>query len=62
MEDIEKVVAKLSGKGVTFEQYDFMHTNESGITPGGDNGPRMAWFKDPAENIISVMQITGHTS
>lgn len=55
VDDIEHTVDQLADKGVTFEQYDFMNTNEKGISsmPGG---PSMAWFKDPAGNILAVME------
>lgn len=60
VEDIEKSVDELIAKGITFEQYDFLNTNEKGIAKmpeeGGANGPTMAWFTDPAGNIFSLMQ------
>jgi catechol 2,3-dioxygenase-like lactoylglutathione lyase family enzyme len=53
--NIEESVQKLSEKGVTFEQYDEpIKTDEKGIFRGG--GPLIAWFKDPAGNILSVIQ------
>ncbi len=53
--DIEKTVDKLAESGVTFERYgqDFKQ-DERGISRG--NGPLIAWFKDPAGNILSVLQ------
>ena len=58
VDDIEAAVDELTGKGVTMERYDGFDHDERGIAdPGGDPGPRIAWFKDPAGNIISVMQI-----
>lgn len=60
VEDIEKSVDELIAKGITFEQYEFLNTNEKGISKmpeeGGANGPTMAWFTDPAGNIFSLMQ------
>jgi|SRR3989344_1051938 len=60
VDDIEIAVDGLAEKGVEFEQYDneYMKTNEKGISRGdGQNGPiGMAWFKDPAGNILSVLQ------
>jgi predicted enzyme related to lactoylglutathione lyase len=54
--DVEKTVDELIGKGITFEQYDGeIKTNEKGIAKG-DKGPTIAWFKDPAGNIISVLE------
>ncbi len=59
--DIEKAVVDLSGVGVSMQQYDMdiIKTDEQGImrTPEGAPGPRaIAWFKDPAGNIIAVIQ------
>ena len=54
--DIEKTVDDLSGRGVEFEHYKGtdIETDEKGIFRGG--GPLIAWFKDPAGNILSVIQ------
>ncbi len=55
--DIEKAVDELISKGITFEQYgEPMKTNEKGIVRGDGRGPDIAWFKDPAGNILSVLQ------
>jgi catechol 2,3-dioxygenase-like lactoylglutathione lyase family enzyme len=53
--NIEDAVDRLRGAGVEFEQYGEgpIKTNEKGIaTPG----PKQAWFKDPAGNILSVIE------
>jgi len=50
--DIEAAVAELKARGVTFEQYEGV--GEDGIFRG--EGPLIAWFKDPAGNILSVLQ------
>src|SRR5687768_3060800 len=55
VDDIEKTVDDLTQKGITFERYTSeIQTNEKGISSGeGPNaGPKMAWFKDPAGNIL----------
>jgi predicted enzyme related to lactoylglutathione lyase len=55
VDDIEAAVDRLREAGVTFEQYDSgpIKTDEKGIaTPG----PKQAWFKDPAGNILSVIE------
>jgi catechol 2,3-dioxygenase-like lactoylglutathione lyase family enzyme len=54
--DIESVVDDLHKKGVQFEQYDmpYMKTNERGVAEQG--GRKMAWFKDPSGNILSLLQ------
>jgi catechol 2,3-dioxygenase-like lactoylglutathione lyase family enzyme len=53
--DVEAAVDGLSSRGVEFERYDGFEQDEKGIahTPGG--GPDIAWFKDPAGNILSVL-------
>ncbi|RFN59942.1 VOC family protein [Marixanthomonas ophiurae] len=53
--DIEKTVVALTEKGVVFEQYKDLNTDEKGISH--NEGPLIAWFKDPAGNILSVIQI-----
>lgn len=54
--DIEKAVDELAANGVQFEQYtvDGVQTDKKGIFRGG--GPLIAWFKDPAGNILSVLE------
>ncbi|MBA2519941.1 MAG: VOC family protein [Chloroflexia bacterium] len=52
--DIEQAVAELGRRGVSFERYDGMETDEQGIARG--EGPAIAWFKDPAGNILSVLE------
>ena len=55
VDDIEKAVDQLSKAGVCFERYEGnMKTDAKGIFRGG--GPLIAWFKDPAGNILSVLQ------
>jgi catechol 2,3-dioxygenase-like lactoylglutathione lyase family enzyme len=53
--NIEQAVDDLTAAGVRFERYDGMESDERGISRGGD-GPTIAWFKDPAGNILSVLQ------
>ena len=53
--NIEKAVDDLTDAGVRFEQYDGdLKTDEKGIFRGG--GPLIAWFKDPAGNILSLIE------
>jgi catechol 2,3-dioxygenase-like lactoylglutathione lyase family enzyme len=54
VDDIEKAVGELAERGVRFERYDDSNTDEKGIYRG--QGPLIAWFKDPAGNILSVLQ------
>ena len=52
--DIDKAVDELTTAGVRFEQYEGeLQTDEKGISCG--EGPTIAWFKDPAGNILSVL-------
>jgi len=56
VDNVEKAVDDLIAAGVTFEQYDEpMKTDEKGILHGDGRGPDIAWFKDPAGNILSVL-------
>jgi uncharacterized protein YqgV (UPF0045/DUF77 family) len=56
--DIDAAADALAGKGVTFERYEGMPHDEKGIArpPSPEYGPPIAWFKDPAGNILSVLQ------
>lgn len=56
--DIGQVVTELAAKGVQFEQYEGMHQDDAGIAHGiaANMGPDIAWFKDPAGNILAVLQ------
>jgi catechol 2,3-dioxygenase-like lactoylglutathione lyase family enzyme len=55
--EIDEVVDELSKKGVEFEKYDepYVKTDEKGISRM-EGGPSMAWFKDPAGNILGILQ------
>jgi predicted enzyme related to lactoylglutathione lyase len=57
VKDIEETVNELTKKGVKFEKYDApgIKTDAKGIARGG-GGPNIAWFKDPAGNILSVIE------
>lgn len=52
--DVEAAVDQLADKGVRFEHYDGFPQDEKGIMRG--HGPDIAWFKDPAGNILSVLK------
>jgi catechol 2,3-dioxygenase-like lactoylglutathione lyase family enzyme len=54
VEDIDKVVDELTARGVRFERYEGLDQDDKGVLRSG--GPRIAWFKDPAGNILSVIQ------
>jgi catechol 2,3-dioxygenase-like lactoylglutathione lyase family enzyme len=55
VDDLEGAVDELAGRGVRFERYEGFNQDERGISrdPGG---PPIAWFRDPAGNILSVLQ------
>jgi predicted enzyme related to lactoylglutathione lyase len=57
--DVEKAVDQLTVKGVKFEHYNIpdIAQDKKGIARGPD-GPAIAWFKDPAGNILSVLELT----
>jgi catechol 2,3-dioxygenase-like lactoylglutathione lyase family enzyme len=59
--DIEAAVDALSARGVAFSRYDGMNQDEHGIwtTPGGD---RVAWFRDPDGNVLSLTQFAAVAS
>ena len=54
VDDIDGAVDALAARGVDFERYDGMEQDEKGIMRAG--GPYIAWFKDPAGNVLSVLQ------
>ncbi|MEU0173678.1 VOC family protein [Streptomyces massasporeus] len=56
VDDIEAAVDELERRGVRFERYDHLKTDDKGIFRGG--GPLIAWFTDPAGNVLSVLQDT----
>jgi catechol 2,3-dioxygenase-like lactoylglutathione lyase family enzyme len=58
VEDLDAAVDELTAKGVTFERYPGMDHDEKGIvrSPSPEMGPDIAWFKDPAGNIVSVLK------
>lgn len=61
VEDIDAAVAELKQRGITFEQYDLGNgatTDEPGVLRGksANMGPDIAWFKDPAGNVLAVLE------
>jgi predicted enzyme related to lactoylglutathione lyase len=52
--DVEGTVDELTRRGVQFERYEGIEQDEKGIARGG--GPLIAWFTDPAGNILSVIE------
>jgi catechol 2,3-dioxygenase-like lactoylglutathione lyase family enzyme len=59
VDNIDAAVAKLRSLGITFEHYDGdIATDDKGVFRGKErgHGPNIAWFKDPAGNILSVIE------
>jgi catechol 2,3-dioxygenase-like lactoylglutathione lyase family enzyme len=54
VDDIDAAVDELTERGVAFERFDGMPFDERGIMRAG--GPYIAWFRDPAGNVLSVLQ------
>ena len=54
VDDIDQAVDELTARGVRFERYEGLEQDEKGVVRGG--GPPIAWFKDPAGNILAVLQ------
>jgi catechol 2,3-dioxygenase-like lactoylglutathione lyase family enzyme len=56
VDDIDKAVDELTARGVRFARYDSIEADEKGIVRGG-GGPPIAWFTDPAGNVLSVLEM-----
>ena len=56
VDDVEAAVDELTERGVEFERYDGFDQDEKGIMRG--HGPDIAWFTDPAGNVLSVIRPT----
>jgi predicted enzyme related to lactoylglutathione lyase len=54
VDDIDEAVAELTRRGVAFARYEGFEQDDRGIFRGG--GPFIAWFTDPAGNVLSVLQ------
>jgi catechol 2,3-dioxygenase-like lactoylglutathione lyase family enzyme len=54
VDDVDAAVDELDSRGVSFERYEGFEQDEKGIHRGG--GPLIAWFKDPAGNVLSLIQ------
>jgi catechol 2,3-dioxygenase-like lactoylglutathione lyase family enzyme len=56
VDDVDKAVDELTAKGVELERYEGFDQDEKGISRGmGMGGPTIAWFKDPAGNVLAVL-------
>jgi predicted enzyme related to lactoylglutathione lyase len=57
VDEIEQAVDELTTRGVSFEKYEgAIETDSKGIHHGDEGPAAIAWFKDPAGNILSVLQ------
>ena len=58
VDDIEEAVDELISRGVRFERYEGIPQDNRGILRGKEKGmgPNIAWFKDPAGNILAVLE------
>ncbi|CAL9344034.1 VOC family protein [Streptomyces sp. enrichment culture] len=57
VDDIDAAVAELDRRGVTLERYSGFDHDDKGIVRGEGDGPAaIAWFTDPAGNVLSVLQ------
>jgi catechol 2,3-dioxygenase-like lactoylglutathione lyase family enzyme len=55
VDDVDAAVDEMTSRGVEIERYDGFDQDEKGIARGGEGqGPTIAWFTDPAGNILSV--------
>jgi catechol 2,3-dioxygenase-like lactoylglutathione lyase family enzyme len=54
VDDIDQAIDGLIARGVRFERYEGLGQDDKGIARAG--GPDIAWFRDPAGNILSVLQ------
>jgi hypothetical protein len=55
VDDVDDVVDELTARGVEFERYEGFDQDAKGIARGGEGrGPTIAWFTDPAGNILAV--------
>jgi predicted enzyme related to lactoylglutathione lyase len=54
VDDIDQAVDELTARGVPIQHYEDFHTDDRGISRG--QGHSIAWFSDPAGNVLSVIQ------
>ncbi len=59
MDNIDEAVDALTSQGVQFERYEGIPADEKGILRGlsRNMGPDIAWFKDPAGNVLAVLKV-----
>ena len=57
VDDLDSVVDQLTSSGITMERYEGFEQDDKGIARGSD-GPAIAWFTDPAGNVLAVLERT----
>jgi catechol 2,3-dioxygenase-like lactoylglutathione lyase family enzyme len=58
VKDIETTAHQFSAAGITFERYPFLEQDANGIWAAPDGAAKVAWFKDPDGNVLSISQHT----
>jgi catechol 2,3-dioxygenase-like lactoylglutathione lyase family enzyme len=56
VDDIDKAVDDLTARGIDLQRYEAFEADEKGIVRAEGGGPSIAWFTDPAGNVLSVIQ------
>jgi catechol 2,3-dioxygenase-like lactoylglutathione lyase family enzyme len=56
VDDIDAAVDALAARGVRLERYEGFEQDAKGVSRAKDGGPNIAWFKDPAGNILAVLE------
>ena len=56
VDDVDAAVVELQARGVRFERYEGFDQDDKGVSRDPD-GPPIAWFTDPAGNVLSVLQL-----
>jgi catechol 2,3-dioxygenase-like lactoylglutathione lyase family enzyme len=64
VDDVDIAVEELAARGIVFERYEGIPHDERGVVRPADpaTGPPIAWFRDPAGNIISVLETGAHAT
>ncbi|MFC9699501.1 VOC family protein [Streptomyces sp. NPDC056501] len=60
VDDVDRAVDDLAAHGVTPERYPGFDTDDKGVMRGDDGRPTIAWFTDPAGNVLSVLSSDTH--
>lgn len=55
VDDVDQAADELAGRGVKLERYEELDQDEKGVMRGDDEGPTIAWFLDPAGNVLSIL-------